>query len=99
MLAYMEKSSYLCSREKKTYLTKQKQRTMLARVTTLGKDIYQVEAFVTTELGPQWVIVAETRHLSEALELREYIRYYATTRWVARKRRYFEAARRAANEH
>lgn len=72
---------------------------MLARVTTLGRDLYQVEAFVSTELGPQWVIVGETRHLSEALELRENIRYYATTRWLARKRKYFEAARRAAHEH
>jgi hypothetical protein len=72
---------------------------MLARVTAHGKDLYQVEAFVTTELGPQWVTIGETRHESEALELKEYIKYYATTRWLAHKKKYYEAAKRAAHEH
>ena len=70
---------------------------MLARVKKEG-NIYKVEAFVTTELGPQWVTVDETRHEDLALELREYIRYYATTRWLARKKKYFKAAKRAAHE-
>ena len=72
---------------------------MLARVRAIGKDLYRVEAFLTTDLGPQWVTVDETWHEDLALELREYVRYSASTRWVARKVRIFEAARRAAQEH
>lgn len=64
---------------------------MLARVRKEGW-IYKVEAFITTELGPRWMTIEETKYESLALELREYIRYHATTQWVARYARYYKAA-------
>ena len=73
--------------------------SMLAIVRTIGKDIYRVEAFVMTSNGPQWLPVGETKHENLALELREYVRYHATRRWIARKVKTFEAAQRAAQDN
>ena len=67
---------------------------MLAIVRTIGKDLYQVEAFVMTNNGPQWLPIAETKHKDLALELKEYVKYHASRRWIARKNKYFEAAKR-----
>ena len=75
------------------------QMTMLSRVRTIGKDLYRVEAFVMTSNGPQWLPVGETKHENLALELREYVRYHATRRWIARKNQYFEAAKRTAQDN
>ena len=72
---------------------------MLAIVRTIVKDLYQVEAFVMTSNGPQWLPVGETKHKDLALELREYVRYHATRRWVIRKNKYYEAAKRAAQDN
>ena len=72
---------------------------MLAIVRTIGKDLYRVEAFVMTSNGPQWLPVGETKHENLALELREYVRYHATRRWIARKIKTFEAAQRAAQDN
>ena len=67
--------------------------SMLARVRKEGW-FYKVEAFVTTELGPQWVTIEETKYESLAMELREYIRYHATTQWVTRYARNYKATRK-----
>ena len=72
---------------------------MLAIVRTIGKDIYRVEAFVMTSNGPQWLTVGETKHENLALELREYVRYHATRRWIARRNKNFEAAKRTAQDN
>ena len=72
---------------------------MLARVSTIGKDLYQVQAFVMTSNGPQWLPVGETKHENLALELREYVRYHATRRWIARKIKTFEAAKRTTQDN
>lgn len=72
---------------------------MLAIVRTIGKDLYQVEAFVMTSNGPQWLPVGETKHEELALELCEYVRYHATRRWIARKYKNFEAAKRTAQDN
>ena len=72
---------------------------MLAIVRTIGKDLYQVEAFVMTNNGPQWLPVGETKHEDLALELREYVRYHATRRWIARRIKYFESAKRTAQDN
>lgn len=72
---------------------------MLAIVRTVGKDLYRVEAFVMTSNGPQWLPVGETKHENLALELREYVRYHATRRWIARKIKTFEAAQRTAQDN
>lgn len=72
---------------------------MLAIVRTIGKDLYQVEAFVMTSNGPQWLPVGETKHKDLALELREYVRYHATRRWIARRNKYFESAKRTAQDN
>ena len=73
--------------------------SMLAIVRTIGKNLYRVEAFVMTSNGPQWLPVGETKHENLALELREYVRYHATRRWIARKIKTFEAAQRAAQDN
>ena len=67
--------------------------SMLARVRKEGW-FYKVEAFVTTELGPQWVTIEETKYESLAMELREYIKYHATTQWVTRYARNYKATRK-----
>ena len=72
---------------------------MLAIVRTIGKDLYQVEAFVMTSNGPQWLPVGETKHEDLALELREYVKYHATKRWIARRNKDFEAAKRTAQDN
>ena len=72
---------------------------MLAIVRTIGKDLYQVEAFVMTSNGYQWLTVDETKHENLALELREYIRYHATRDWIIRKNKYFEAAKRTTQDN
>ena len=69
------------------------QELMLARVRKDGW-FYKVEAFVTTELGPQWVTIEETKYESLAMELREYIRYHAPTQWVTRYARNYKATRK-----
>lgn len=66
---------------------------MLARVRKEGW-IYKVEAFMTTELGTKWMTIEETKYESLALELREYVRYHATTQWVARYAGYYKATRK-----
>lgn len=68
---------------------------MLARVRKEGR-IYKVEAFMTTELGPRWMTIEETKYESLALELREYVRYHATTQWVARYAGFYKATRKHA---
>ena len=73
--------------------------SMLAIVRTIGKDLYQVEAFVMTSNGPEWLPVGETKHEDLALELRDYVRYLATRRWIARKKKNFEAAQLAAHDN
>ena len=73
--------------------------TMLSRVRTIGNDLYQVEAFVMTSNGPQWLPVGETKYENLALELREYVKYYATKRWVARRIKDFEAAKRTSHDN
>ena len=73
--------------------------SMLAIVRTIGKDLYQVEAFVMTSNGPQWLPVGETKHEDLALELREYVRYHATRRWIARRNKDFKAAKRTAQDN
>ena len=72
---------------------------MLAVVRTIGKDLYRVEAFVMTSNGPQWLTVGETKHENLALELREYVRYHATRRWIARRIKDFEAAKRISHDN
>ena len=72
---------------------------MLAIVRTIGKDLYQVEAFVTTSNGPEWLPVGETKHEDLALEMRDYVKYHATRRWIARRNKYFEAAKRIAQDN
>ena len=72
---------------------------MLATVRTIGKDLYQVEAFVMTSNGPQWLPVGETKHENLALELRDYVMFHATRRWIARKIKTFEAAKRTAQDN
>lgn len=70
--------------------------SMLAIVRTIGKNLYQVEAFVMTSNGPQWLPVGVEKYENLALELREYVRFHATRSWIARRNKYFEAAQRAA---
>ena len=69
------------------------QKLMLARVRKEGW-IYKVETFVTTKLGPQWVTIEETKYESLAMELREYVRYHATTQWVSRYAENYKATRK-----
>ena len=73
--------------------------SMLAIVRTIGKDLYQVEAFVMTSNGPQWLPVGETKHENLALELREYVKYHATRNWIARRNKDFKAAKRTAQDN
>ena len=72
---------------------------MLARVRTIGKDLYQVQAFVKTPIGPQWKTLGETKYENLALDLEEYVRYYATRNWVTRRIKNFEAAKRTAQDN
>lgn len=54
---------------------------MLARIKKEGW-VYIVEAYISTPDGPKWVPISETKSESLALELREYVRYHATTQYV-----------------
>ena len=73
--------------------------TMLAKVRIIGLDLYQVEAFVMTDNGPKWMPLGRTKNEDLAMELWEYVKYYASKRWVARKIKNFEAAQRAAHDN
>ena len=73
--------------------------SMLAIERTIGKDLYQVEAFVMTSNGPEWMPVGVEKYENLALELREYVRYHATRSWIARRNKYFESAKRTAQDN
>ena len=70
--------------------------SMLAVVRTIGKDLYLVEALVVTDNSYKWVPVGEEKNLNLALELREFVKYHATRRWIARRNKDFEAAKRTS---
>lgn len=72
---------------------------MLAIVRTIGKDLYQVEAFVVTENGYEWLPVGVEKYYFLALELRDYVKYHATRSWIARRNKYFESAKRTAQDN
>lgn len=73
--------------------------SMLAVVRTIGKDLYQVEALVVTDNGYQWLPVGVEKNYKLALELRDYVKYHATRRWIARRNKYFETAKRTAQDN
>ena len=96
---YYIENDYLCNRDKINNMFNLIHMSMLAIVRTIGKNLYRVEAFVMTSNGPQWLPVGETKHENLALELRDYVRFHATRRWIARKIKTFEAAQRAAQDN
>lgn len=63
---------------------------MLARIKKEG-GIYKIEAVVTSDNGPQWQTVCEAKTEERAIELREYVRYYAAESVVARLIRAYKA--------
>ena len=63
---------------------------MLARVKKEG-NIYKVEAYDPTSEDPQWKTVGEAKTMAKAIEVREYVRYYAHPNVVARLIRAYEA--------
>ena len=73
--------------------------SMLAIVRTIGKDLYQVEALVLTNNGPEWLPVGVEKYENLALELRDYVRYHATRQWIARRNKYFDSAKRPAQDN
>lgn len=68
---------------------------MLARVKKEG-NIYKVEAFMPSRRGPQWKTVAECKTNAHAVQVREYVRYYAHQDIVARLIREYEARHQQA---
>lgn len=56
---------------------------MVARVKKEG-DIYKVEAYVPESADPKWKTVCEAKTEDRAIQLREYVRYYAAESVIAR---------------
>ena len=54
---------------------------MLARIKKEG-FVYVVEAYMLAPKGPKWLPINETKYEALALELREYVRYQASTQFV-----------------
>ena len=54
---------------------------MLARIKKEG-SVYIVEAYMLAPKGPRWLSINETKYEALALELREYVRYHASTQFI-----------------
>ena len=54
---------------------------MLARIKKEGL-VYLVEAYLLAPKGREWMPISETKYETLALELREYVRYHASTQFV-----------------
>lgn len=69
---------------------------MLARVKKEG-GIYKIEAVVTSGNGPQWQTVCEAKTEDRAIQLREYVRYYAAESVITRMIRAYKDGHNVAD--